>query len=66
MGVSEVVLGEEVLISLRNDTVTADKLMRGVTAHDKSGDVITGTAGSYVVGTTAYLPGQVDGTTASV
>ena len=65
--VSEVVLGNEVLISLRNDTVTADKLMRGITAHDKSGEIITGTAGSYVQGTTAYFPsGQVDGTTASV
>lgn len=65
--VSEVILGNEVLISLKNDTVTAETLMRGVTAHDKSGEIITGTAGSYVQGTTAYFPsGQVNGTTASL
>ena len=32
-----------VLIDLSNDTVTEDKLLSGVIAHDKSGRVITGT-----------------------
>lgn len=40
---SKVVVDGEVLIDLTNDTVTADKLSRGVTAHDKSGAVISGT-----------------------
>lgn len=34
----------EVLIDLTGDTVTADKLMQGYTAHDRSGAAITGTA----------------------
>lgn len=32
------------LIDLTSDTVTADKLMQGYTAHDASGTIITGTA----------------------
>lgn len=32
------------LIDLTADTVTADKLFKGVTAHAASGSVITGTA----------------------
>lgn len=41
--VSKVVLGDETLIDLTTDTITADKLASGVTAHDKSGAKITGT-----------------------
>ena len=36
-------LGSETLIDLRNDTVAADNLLQGITAHDKSGNLITGT-----------------------
>lgn len=35
-------LGSETLIDLRDDTVTADKLLLGYTAHDKSGASISG------------------------
>lgn len=42
MGVSKVIFGSEILIDLTSDTVTADKLAKGVTAHDKSGELITG------------------------
>ena len=44
MGISKVVRKNtgEVLVDLTNDTVTAETLMSGVTAHDKNGDVITG------------------------
>lgn len=43
--VNKIVLGDgEVLIDLTSDSVTADKLSRGVTAHDKSGAVISGIA----------------------
>lgn len=41
--VSKVVLGSETLIDLTADTITADKLASGITAHDKSGAQITGT-----------------------
>lgn len=40
--ISKVVYGGKTLIDLTSDTVTADKLLSGVIAHDKSGDVITG------------------------
>lgn len=47
MGVNKVVIntdnGEEVLVNLTNDSVTADTLFDGITAHNKSGDSITGT-----------------------
>ena len=32
------------LIDISSDTVTADKLMQGYTAHDRTGALITGTA----------------------
>lgn len=43
MANSKVVIGDEVLIDLEKDTVKADKLLRGYTAHDKDGNAITGT-----------------------
>lgn len=42
--VSKVVLGDETLIDLTSDTITADKLAYGITAHDKSGAPVTGTS----------------------
>lgn len=42
--VNKVIIGGEVKIDLTGDTVTADKLAKGVTAHDKSGAIITGTS----------------------
>ena len=43
MAVNKIVFGSNVLIDLTADTVTADKLSEGITAHDKSGNKITGT-----------------------
>lgn len=43
MNVSKVIYGGETLIDLTNDTVTEDTLAEGVTAHNASGDKITGT-----------------------
>lgn len=40
--ISKVVYGGKTLIDLTSDTVTADKLLSGVIAHDKSGTAITG------------------------
>ena len=42
--VNKVQYGNTTLIDLTSDTVTADKLMQGYTAHDRTGAVITGTA----------------------
>ena len=41
--VSKVVYFGETLIDLTSDTVEASKLLKGFTAHDKSGAIITGT-----------------------
>ena len=43
MAISKVIAGTEVLIDLTSDTVTANNLAKGITAHDKSGEIITGT-----------------------
>ena len=43
MAVNKVVYGTTVLVDLTGDTVTADKLLKGATAHDASGEQITGT-----------------------
>ena len=40
---NKIIYGGQVLIDLTSDTVTADKLAQGITAHDKSGATITGT-----------------------
>lgn len=40
--VNKVVYGGDVLIDLTGDTVSKDKLLSGITAHDKSGAKITG------------------------
>lgn len=42
MGKSKIIYGGEVLIDLTNDSVTADKLLSGITAHDAKGDPIEG------------------------
>lgn len=40
---SKIVYGSKTLIDLTGDTVSADKLLKGITSHDKSGAPITGT-----------------------
>ena len=42
MAISKVVYGGKILIDLTGDTVTADKLLDGFTAHGKDGEPITG------------------------
>lgn len=43
MAISKVVYGGNTLIDLTGDTVTADKLKKGYTAHGADGEVINGT-----------------------
>ena len=43
MGVNHILYNGRTLIDLRADTVTASTLLKGVTAHDKAGNQITGT-----------------------
>ena len=50
MAINKVVYGTNVLIDLTADTVTADALRQGYTAHSADGEKITGTAASTVSG----------------
>lgn len=42
MAVSKIVYDGRALIDLTADTVAADKLLSGATAHDRAGNAITG------------------------
>lgn len=68
---SKIVFYGETLMDLTGDNVTADKLLSGTTAHDKTGAPVTGTctfdadttdatatAAEILVGKTAYKNGQ--------
>ena len=70
MGVSKVIYGGEILMDLTADSVTADKLLVGATAHGADGDLIEGacdfdantqdataTAAEILSGKTAYNKG---------
>ena len=41
--INKLVVGNEIKFDLTSDTVTADKLLKDITEHDKSGPPITGT-----------------------
>lgn len=67
MAISKVIFGGNVLIDLTADSVVADKLLQGYTAHDAAGEVVNGsctfdantqdataTAAEILYGKTAY------------
>lgn len=56
MAVNYVVINGEPVVDLRNDTVSADKLLEGATAHDKTGAQITGTVTLATVYTGSGAP----------
>lgn len=71
MAINKVIYGGKTLIDLTNDTVTADKMLSGTKAHDKSGAQITGTCtydantsdanaknSEILSGKTAYVNGE--------
>ena len=76
MAISKVIYGGETLIDLTADTVVADKLKKGYTAHGANGEVITGTCehdantqdatatdAEILIGKTAYNKGaKITGT----
>lgn len=43
MAINKIVYGGNTLIDLTSDTVAVDNLLSGYTAHDRSGEIITGT-----------------------
>lgn len=57
MAVNKVIFGTDVQIDLTEDTVTADKLLEGVTAHAANGEQITGT---LVMQNDIYLTGTLN------
>ena len=68
MGNSKIIYGGRTLIDLTNDDVKADKLLKGIKAHDSNGDQITGTC-EYDVkseGLTAIAAEILDKKTAAV
>ena len=77
---NKIIFGGETLIDLTGDTVEEGKLLSGITAHDKTGEIITGTCtydsdtsdatasiGDILSGQTAYVRGaKVTGTMTNV
>lgn len=54
--INKVIYGNNTLIDLTADTVSAAKMYKGTVAHDKSGASITGTAEVTVVGERLIMP----------
>lgn len=60
MAINKVIYGNETLLDLTNDTVSQEDLCEGITAHDKSGAVVTGTNPYAKVTTDGALDDQND------
>ena len=57
--VNKVIIGKEVKLDLTADSVTPDKLAKGITAHDKTGAPITGTSTKTAYARGAKLTGTM-------
>ena len=44
MAINKIIYGDQTLIDLTGDTATPDKVAKGLTFHDKSGALVTGTS----------------------
>lgn len=68
MGVNKIIFGGETVVDLTGDTITADKLLRGTTAHGANGEQIVGTCSydSDTTDATAKLSEILGGRTAYV
>lgn len=47
MAFNKIMLGDITIVDLTDDTVTADKLLEGITAHARNGEIITGSMTNY-------------------
>ena len=56
VAVNKVIVNNIAIIDLTSDTITASNLYKGITAHDKSGQSITGTAEVTVSGEILIMP----------
>lgn len=56
MAINKVIYGTTVLVDLTVDTVSADTLLAGTSAHDKTGNSITGTVVTQVYRIGSGLP----------
>ena len=55
MGINKVVVNDEVKLDLTADTVSPSTLATGITAHDKSGNIITGIMDNSLIPTETLL-----------
>lgn len=65
---NKIIYGNQTLIDLTQDTITADKLLAGYTAHDATGATITGTCNGVQIsvptsGTNSFWIAVPNGTT---
>ena len=65
---NKIIYGNQTLIDLTQDTITADKLLVGYTAHDATGATITGTCNGVQIpvpanGTNSFWIAVPNGTT---
>ncbi len=56
MACNKVIYDGSTLVDLTQDTVTPDKLFKGVTAHGANGGAITGTAEATVLNGVLHMP----------
>lgn len=62
MRVNQVILNGQTVLDLTTDTVTPDTLLSGITAHDKTGEQITGTVKVQNYYTGSDVPADTLGT----